>query len=47
MEILGNRLTQVHAVDILCGYAVGNGPAEMAPELFQRICAEHSAVYSR
>ena len=44
-EKLGNRLVKAYAVDILCGYSVGQDG--MDSHIFQRICAEHSAVYSR
>jgi DNA-binding NarL/FixJ family response regulator len=47
MEKLGNKLTKIHAVDILCGYSLGSVEVGMNNHLFQRICAEHSAVYSR
>jgi len=43
-EELGNQLIKTYAVDILCGYSVGQGG--MDSQTFQRICAEHSAVYS-
>ena len=46
MEKLGNKLTQIHEVDIFCGYSLNNPAMEMNRNLFQRICAEHSAVYS-
>jgi DNA-binding NarL/FixJ family response regulator len=46
MEKLGNKLTQIHDVDILCGYSLGSAEVGMDHNLFQRICAEHSAVYS-
>jgi len=45
MEKLGNKLTQIHAVDILCGYSL-SGEVAMNDEVFHRICAEHSAVHS-
>jgi len=44
MEKLGNQLTKIHNVDILCGYSV---QGRMEDEIFQRICAEHSAVHIR
>jgi len=44
MEKLGNQLVQAYAVDILCGYSVGQDG--MDSQIFQRVCAEHSAVYS-
>jgi hypothetical protein len=47
MEKLGNKLTQIHDVDILCGYSLGRVENGMDNELFQRICAEHSAVHTR
>jgi hypothetical protein len=43
MEKLGNKLTEIHAVDILCGYSLGRVEAGMDNDLIQRICAEHSA----
>src|SRR5215469_406935 len=46
-EKLGNKLTQIHHVNILCGYSLGNVEMEMDHNHFQRICAEHSAVYSQ
>ena len=45
MEKLGNQLVKAYAVDILCGYSVGQ--AGMDGHIFQRICAEHSAVHYR
>ena len=45
IEKLGNKLTNIHAVDILCGYSLGSEVA-MNDDVFQRICAEHSAVHS-
>ena len=33
--------------DILCGYSLGTVPSGMDSHIFQQICAEHSAVYSR
>lgn len=47
MEKLGNKLTQIHDVDILCGYSLGSVQVGMHDHIFQRICAEHSAVCSR
>jgi hypothetical protein len=43
-EKLSNQLIEAYAVDILCGYSVGQGG--MDGHIFHRICAEHSAVYS-
>jgi hypothetical protein len=47
MEKLGNQLTKIHDVDILCGYSVNIVQGGMDSHIFQRICAEHSAVHSR
>ena len=47
MEKLGNKLTKIHDVDILCGYSVGSVEGKMDDHVFQQICAEHSAVHSR
>jgi DNA-binding NarL/FixJ family response regulator len=46
MEKLGNKLIKIHDVDILCGYSVGSVEVGMDNLIFQRICAEHSAVHS-
>ena len=47
LEKLRNKLTEIHDVDILCGYSLGGGvEVEMDHHTFQQICAEHSAVYS-
>ncbi|HEY2115148.1 MAG TPA: response regulator [Candidatus Angelobacter sp.] len=46
-EELGNQLARIHAVDILCGYSLSNIQGEVAVDVLQRICAEHSAVYCR
>jgi DNA-binding NarL/FixJ family response regulator len=47
MEKLGNQLAKSHGVDILCGYSLGRVHGGMPGPIVQRICAEHSAVYSR
>ena len=47
VEQLCNRLTKIYAVDILCGYSPGGVEVGMDNDVFQRICAEHSAVFSR
>ena len=44
-ERLCNQLTKSYDVDILCGYFLGNIKGGRDDEAFQRICAEHSAVY--
>ncbi len=47
VEKLGNQLAKRYAVDILCGYDVGKVQGGMDSHIFQRICAEHSAVHPR
>ena len=47
VEKLGNLLVKKYDVDILCGYALGSVQRGMETHIFQEICAEHSAVYSR
>jgi hypothetical protein len=47
MEKLGNQLTQSHNVDILCGYPLSSFHEGQGSHTFERICAEHSLVYSR
>lgn len=47
MEKLGNQLIRTFDVDILCGYSLGAVQSRMDEQVFQQICAEHSAVYGR
>lgn len=47
VEKLTNKLVRMHDVDILCGYSLGGVESGMRQDLFQQICAEHSAVLSR
>ena len=47
VEKLGNHLAKAYDIDILCGYSVGSVQGGMDSQIFQRICAEHSAVHSR
>jgi DNA-binding NarL/FixJ family response regulator len=47
VEKLGNQLAKTYDVDIMCGYSLGSVQGGMDSHIFQRICAEHSAVYSR
>jgi DNA-binding NarL/FixJ family response regulator len=46
MERLGNELAKIYDVDILCGYSPSRVQGGMDNQIFQRICAEHSAVHS-
>ncbi len=47
VEDLWNEIATTYYVDILCGYPLGSFHSEQDSHIFQRICAEHSAVYSR
>ena len=47
LEHLWNEISKSYDVDILCGYHLGTIQGGMDNHIFQRICAEHSAVYSR
>lgn len=47
IEKLGNQLTQKYDLDILCGYSPACVESGMDHHIYQQICAEHSAVYSR
>ena len=47
LEQLWNEISKSYNVDILCGYHSGTVPGGMDSHIFQRICAEHSAVCSR
>jgi DNA-binding NarL/FixJ family response regulator len=47
VEKLGNQLAKTYDVDILCGYSLGIVQGGMGSHIFQRICAEHSAVHSQ
>lgn len=46
IEKLGNQLCETLDIDILCGYSLCGPTAVMGDLIFQRICAEHSAVHS-
>ena len=47
MERLLQELTHLYDLDILCGYPIGGFRSAEERSILQRICAEHSAVYSR
>ena len=42
-----NQLAETYDVDILCGYSLDSFQGRVGSLVFQRICAEHSAVHSR
>jgi len=46
MEKLGNDLVKTYDADILCGYSLSGVQSAMDKSIFERICAEHSAVHS-
>jgi KaiC/GvpD/RAD55 family RecA-like ATPase len=45
-EKLGNQLAKSYDVDILCGYSLDSFQDRVGSQIFRRICAEHSAIYS-
>jgi DNA-binding NarL/FixJ family response regulator len=47
VEQLWDEVGKTFGVDILCGYAFSSFHNEEDEHVFQSICAEHSAVYSR
>jgi len=47
LEKLGNQLAKTYDVDILCGYSLGSFRGGIGSHIFEKICAEHSAAYSR
>jgi DNA-binding response OmpR family regulator len=46
-EKLCNELTRKYDVDILCGYSLGSFQGRIDNHMFEKICAEHSAVHSQ
>jgi hypothetical protein len=46
IERLSNEFANEYALDILCTYPANSFHKEEAGHVLQRICAEHSAVYS-
>jgi DNA-binding NarL/FixJ family response regulator len=46
-ERLCNELTKRYDVDILCGYSLGRFQGGIDNHMFEKICAEHSAVHSQ
>lgn len=47
LEQLWNDVIKEHDVDILCAYPLGSFYGKHGNDIFQRICAEHSAVHTR
>ncbi|MGA7292913.1 MAG: response regulator [Terriglobales bacterium] len=46
LEHLWDEVAKNHNVDILCGYVLKNFQHEQESHIYERICAEHSAVFS-
>jgi hypothetical protein len=46
LEQLWDEIARTYDVDILCGYPLSGVHRDENSHVFQRICAEHSAVYS-
>ena len=46
LEEVGNDVAELHNVEIMCAYPLSSFQQEHA-EAYERICAEHTAVYSR
>jgi DNA-binding NarL/FixJ family response regulator len=47
LEQLLNQLATIYEFDLLCAYELNSFHGEQDQHVFQSICAEHSAVYSR
>ena len=47
LEKLWDEITKIHGVHTLCGYLSSTFPRHESDPVFQRICAEHSAVHGR
>lgn len=47
VEHLWDEIAKTYDVDILCGYVLTNFQREHEKHIYEGICAEHSAVYSR
>ncbi len=47
VERLTDEIAKTHNVDILCGYVLSSYPDEQVSHMYEKICAEHSAIHSR
>jgi DNA-binding NarL/FixJ family response regulator len=47
VEHLWDDIAREYDVDVLCGYSVNSFQGGMGSHVFEKICAEHSAVHSR
>jgi DNA-binding NarL/FixJ family response regulator len=46
LEHLWDEVARTSNMDILCGYVAGSAQQQHQRDIYERICAEHSAVYS-
>jgi DNA-binding NarL/FixJ family response regulator len=46
LEHLWDQVARIRDVDVLCGYVLQRAQREQDQDIYQRICAEHSVVYS-
>jgi DNA-binding NarL/FixJ family response regulator len=46
VEHLWDEIAKTCSVDILCGYVLNSFQREQESDIYEKICAEHSAVYS-
>ena len=47
LERLTNQIAKSYEVDVLCGYVMKSFQREPEGQIYERICAEHSAVCSQ
>ncbi|HEV2730384.1 MAG TPA: response regulator [Terriglobales bacterium] len=47
LERLWDELVKTYKMDTLCGYCLDNFQDDLDNHIFEQICAEHTAVYSR
>jgi DNA-binding response OmpR family regulator len=47
LETFGNQLIVEYDIDILCGYSLGSFQGRAGGDPFAKVCAEHTAYYSR
>ncbi|MGA9307292.1 MAG: response regulator [Candidatus Sulfotelmatobacter sp.] len=47
VEHLWDEIARKHGVKVLCGYVLNSSQCERGSHIYEKICAEHSAVYSR
>lgn len=47
LEHLWDAVAKIYDVDVLCGYALGSFQGGVGSYIFEKLCAVHSAVYSR